>query len=302
MTGPPLEGENSNGKEADSGGTNRRTRPSGNVPVHGAFWMEPSNTGDELDDVLFKWRLRFPDVPAPAWQNRLHEDINSTIAFVSGTDLETDDKRAYLQWLRLMYSAACVHLAASPRAPTAAATYTASLDLFKATLMDNLDHHIAGIFRYHLRFAGPAFVILAAAGAFLLYWLPDSPKAGNYTLAAAAALGGMIVSDQFMNSVNSRESYAKLRRELRHPVGRIIGTTILAVFASLAVSSGFITITIGKWTSADLGKNTELALAVGFLAGIPSSFLVRRLFATIRGSGKDASAPKSGHGIAGAKD
>src|SRR5262249_36827767 len=106
---------------------------------------------------------------------------------------------------------------------------------------------------------------------------------GNYIIAAAAALAGLVVADFLLPNVESPEEFKRHLRRIQKPFGRMLVTCIVALFGCLLVSSGTIAIKIGDWVSSDLNKPTEPALFVGFLAGVPSSWLARRIMGFLSG-------------------
>jgi hypothetical protein len=183
---------------------------------------------------------------------------------------------------------------AATNAPPGAASASKYLDNFRKQLLADLYDDLSSRVRQHRNWIvllGVELALLSLAISVftaikLPYELPISKSVGNYCLVAAASMAGLFVSDLSLKAFAGPEDYKKAARDFSQPpFARALGTCIVAVIAALAVSSEFIGVSLGKWKSADLPTNPAIALLVGFIAGVPGSVIVRRLWKAITGDG-----------------
>jgi hypothetical protein len=253
--------------------------------VHGAYVKTPRGTGDALKDVMFDSYERSPE-NTPDWQRGLRDRIHDLCAEVMNSDLNDDRKLFYISGFSFIFSNACVNLPATSKEPTVAGQFRKYLEQIADLLRTERDEHLFAQSQQHLRYYLPGLAILSAVGIPCVEgYVPAAVEPGNYMLAAAAALAGLIVSDWLPKPVQGFEESARRKRELKHPFGRMVVTVFLTVAICLAVASGAIDIKLGQWSTSKLGSMTPVALFIGFLAGIPTSFLVRRFIGWVFNNG-----------------
>lgn len=268
---------------------NDADRPTGDAaPRLGAYVKRPRAGNGPLDDVLFDPGTR-GDAQPPRWQAALCNRIVEEIRLVLSSDLDLAVQRIYLSWLSAMFTAACVALPATPRVPALAADYERAIDKLMESFRLELDTKVAALLDRHLRYAVAGLLLTAPPGVALVLH-PDLAayrELGNCMLVASAAFVGLLFSDYLIKRVGAFVEYLDLRRQLDRPLARVFATAGFAVAVALALSTGALSIKAGSWSTADLRTATPTALLVGFLAGIPGSFLSRRVAAWITGGAAD---------------
>lgn len=259
-------------------------------PVHGAYVIVPRYTdGVGLKRVIFDTRLRDDRVAAPSWQRRVHDAIMALVNEVNSSDLTEDRKTLYIEGLAKTMSNGCVKLPATPEEPPQTEVFIDYVGLVRKEFERDvlLAKHAASqeIFsksQQQLIYFVPTLLVLGVLGTALVTVIAGEAKEiGNYLLAAAASVAGIIAFDWMTRPAADFEEAARREREIRNPVGRILFTVILTIAICLAVSSGAIKIELGDWETAKLGEQSKLAIFVGFLCGIPTSFLAKKFIAWI---------------------
>lgn len=246
-------------------------------PKLGAYVMREKTAGGTLDDVLFDWDHRWNDFSIPSWQSEMHNALIRSQGEVLASSLPAPRQEFFLVGLKQLYRSACVLLPATAKAPAVLGDYLKSHEQIMEYFRSELDDTAFNLAYGSLKYTAGTLAVLAGIGTAALYWSDKTVAAGNYVLAAAAALAGLFVSDFMLPRVESPEEFERRLRLIQKPFGRILVTCIVALFGSLFVSSGTLAIKIGDWVSSDLKKHTELALFVGFLTGVPSSWLARQI-------------------------
>lgn len=258
--------------------------------------MPPSPDNSPLSECLYAFELRDPTAAAPAWQRKLHEEIRTLYGFVLNVDFtDIEDKKDRLKWLTNVYRYACVQLSATPKAPQAADNVANQLEDYRKRLWGDLFADIQSKVNWHRYWIIGAGALLLAAALVLrsgvsALGLPESPAVGNYVLVTVGAMAGLFASDWRLKQSTGPEDYDAVRLRFLHPpFVRVLATAFVAVAVGLAVSSEVVKITLGKLSSSDLPNNAAIALIIGFLAGIPGSFVIKRLWRWVGGDESEKS-------------
>lgn len=256
---------------------------------HGGYVIVVRNPGAPgLQGVIFGAEPRQGSEPPP-WQRRIRDAIMKLAADVNSADLSEERKVFFIRGLRDVMSDSCVRLAATTQEPPIAGDFLKYIEHVRKDFEVEIEHNKYIVSQQsfaasqtHLLFFVPILAVLGIVGAIFVLAFPERFKEiGNYILAATAAIGGMIVFDWIPRPARDFEEAARREREVRHPLGRVLFTVLITIAICLGVSSGAIEIKIGTWETVKLGEQTKLALFIGFLSGIPTSFLVRKFIAWV---------------------
>jgi hypothetical protein len=262
---------------------------------HGAYVIVlRHNGGAGLSGAIFDTKVR-PGFTPPPWQKRIHDSIMDLARDVNSSDLEENRKVFYIRGLRDVMSDSCVRLSATPDEPYLSDDFMKYVSEVRREFDREIERmkyaysqEVFGESQKHLVYFVPVLFCIAVVGSVLVLAFSGAGKEiGNYTLAAAAAIGGMIVFDWIPRPTRDFEDSARREREIKYPLGRMLFTVLITIAICLGVSSGAIEIKIGTWETVKLGEQTKLALFVGFLSGVPTSFLVRKFVAWVFDSKDD---------------
>lgn len=251
-------------------------------PTLGAYIKVRRKGDGPLSDVLFDAAVRGGITP-PAWQKKLHDQIVDEVTKVLSSDLSVDSQRMCCEWYSAVFTAACVKLPASSRAPAQASGYAASIKKFSEVFVGELDARIDELLDKNLYYAAGAVGLLGIVGTAFVTgtFVGESLKLGNYLLAGAGAATAVGFSDFLTKSIGSWKEYVKRTRQLRRPLARVMFACVLGVVAVMCVSTGVVSLKVGQWKSEDISSQTAVALLFGFLSGMPGSFLSKRIFSLI---------------------